>query len=95
MNNLAFTWKGRGRDEEAITLMKGSVWLRERVLRLDHPLTSSSLVVLDRWGCENLKSVSSLFRESLTLMTVRGKMHRCLIDTTIFYASFMGFLLPE
>lgn len=37
MNNLAFAWKGRDWDEEAVALMKGSVQLRERVLRLDPP----------------------------------------------------------
>ena len=47
-----------GSGQEAITLIKGSVQLRERVLRLDHPLTSSSRVVLNRRECENLKSVS-------------------------------------
>jgi hypothetical protein len=47
-----------GSGQEAITLIKGSVQLRERVLRLDHPLTSSSRVVLNRRECENLKSES-------------------------------------
>ena len=37
MNNLAFTWKGRDRDKEAITLMKECVQLKERVLGPDHP----------------------------------------------------------
>jgi hypothetical protein len=60
------------------------------VLRLDHPLTSSR-VVLNRWECENFKSVSLSFRESLTLMAVLGKMHRCPIDT-IFYVSYYKLL---
>jgi len=37
MNNLAFTWKGRDRDKEAIALMKECVQLKERVLGSDHP----------------------------------------------------------
>ena len=41
---------------------------------------------------ENLKSVSLSFRESLTLMAVLGKMHRCLIGTVFFYASYYQLL---
>jgi hypothetical protein len=41
---------------------------------------------------ENLKSVSLSFRESLTLMAVLGQMHRCLIDTIFFYASYYKLL---
>jgi hypothetical protein len=46
-----------GSGQGGYQLMKGSVQLRERVLRLDHPLTSSSRVVLNRWECESLGSV--------------------------------------
>lgn len=46
-----------GSRQGGYQLMKGSVQLRERVLRLDHPLTSSSRVVLNRWEYESLESV--------------------------------------
>ena len=59
MNNLAFTWKRQGRDKEAIALMKECMRLRERVLGLDHPFTSSSRVALNQWEKANLELVSS------------------------------------
>ena len=52
MNNLAFTWKDRDRDKEAIILITECVPLRERVLGPDHPFTSSSRAVLNRWERE-------------------------------------------
>jgi hypothetical protein len=42
INNLAFTWKGQGRDTEALELMQEYVQLRIRVLGVDHPNTNSS-----------------------------------------------------
>ena len=41
MNNLAFIWKGQGRDKEAIVLIKQCVQLRECVLGLDYLLMLS------------------------------------------------------
>jgi hypothetical protein len=41
MGNLAFTWKGRGRDTEALGLLKECVQLRTRVLGDNHPDTIS------------------------------------------------------
>jgi hypothetical protein len=55
MANLAFTHKGRGRDEEAIKLMDECVRLRTHVLGANHPFTLSSSEALDGWKLENLK----------------------------------------
>jgi len=49
MNNLAYTWKGQGRDEEAIKLMSECVQLRTQILGAGHPFTLSSLAALDGW----------------------------------------------
>jgi hypothetical protein len=65
MGNLAFTWKGQGRDKEAIVLMKQCVWLRERVLGPDHPFTLSSRKALIRW--------SRSLRAKTTKESVKGK----------------------
>ena len=46
MNNLAFTWKGFGRDAEAVKLMERCVQLRTLILGLDYPRTLSSSVAL-------------------------------------------------
>jgi hypothetical protein len=37
MNNLAFTWKGQGRDKEALTLIEECVIARTRMLGTNHP----------------------------------------------------------
>lgn len=52
MSNLAFTWKDQDRNKETIILMIECVQLRERVLGPDHPFTSSSCAVLNRWERE-------------------------------------------
>jgi hypothetical protein len=52
MNNLAFTWKGTGRETEAVRLMDECVQSRKRVLGLNHPCTISSCVALDIWKAE-------------------------------------------
>jgi hypothetical protein len=49
MNNIAFTWKGQGRDEEAVRLMGDCVQLRTNVLGAGHPFTLSSKAALDIW----------------------------------------------
>jgi hypothetical protein len=54
MNNLAYTEKGQGRDEEAIRLMSNCVQLRTQRLGADHPFTLSSIETLNRWKLENL-----------------------------------------
>ena len=55
MHNLAFTWEGQGRDEEAIKLMDKCVRLRTNVLGTNHYLTLSSIVALNGWEAERLK----------------------------------------
>ena len=37
MNNLAHTWKGQGRDADALELMKQCVEARVRILGSNHP----------------------------------------------------------
>jgi hypothetical protein len=49
MNNLAFTWKGTGRETEAVRLMEECVQSRKRVLGLNHPHTISFYTALDTW----------------------------------------------
>ena len=52
MNNLAFTWKGSGKEIEAIRLMEECVQLRTRILGVNHPDSISSCTVLDTWKAE-------------------------------------------
>jgi hypothetical protein len=52
MNNLAFTWKGTGREIEAVKLMEECIQSRKRVLGLNHPGTISSCTTLDTWKAE-------------------------------------------
>ena len=37
MNNLAFTWKGSGKEIEAVSLMEESVQLQKRILGVNRP----------------------------------------------------------
>ena len=46
MNSLAFTWKGQGRDVEAVQLMEGCVQLRRRILGNGHSHFLSSRAAL-------------------------------------------------
>jgi hypothetical protein len=55
MNNLAFTFKGQGRNEEAIALMKDCVQILKRVLGPEHPSTTSSQAALIAWQMEDLE----------------------------------------
>jgi len=55
MNNLAFIWKGLGRDKEAIELMKECVALRTRTIGVNHPQTLSSGTTLLGWRTEELE----------------------------------------
>ena len=52
MHNLAFTWKGQGREEEALRLMDECTSLRTRVLSAKHPDTLSSTETLIKWKVE-------------------------------------------
>jgi hypothetical protein len=52
MNNLAFTWKGTGKETEAVRLMEECVQSQKRVLGLNHPNTLSSCRVLAIWKAE-------------------------------------------
>jgi hypothetical protein len=52
MHNLAFTWKGYGRDAEAIELMEKCVLLQASVLGVDHPNTLYSAAALIGWQGE-------------------------------------------
>jgi hypothetical protein len=59
INTLAYTWKGQGRDVEAVKLMSECVQLRCLVLGASHPDYMASLETLARWGAEQVE-VSSL-----------------------------------
>ncbi|KAN0093887.1 hypothetical protein V8E51_017071 [Hyaloscypha variabilis] len=52
MNNLAFMWKGNGKEIEAVRLMQDCVRFRKRVLGLNHPHSISSCRALDTWKAE-------------------------------------------
>jgi hypothetical protein len=52
MANLAFTWKGTGRETEAVRLMEECVESRKRVLGLNHPYTLFSCEALVAWMAE-------------------------------------------
>ncbi|KAF2467972.1 uncharacterized protein BDR25DRAFT_60843 [Lindgomyces ingoldianus] len=52
MNNLAFTLKGQGRDEEAIRLLEECVSSRTCVLGHFHHLTANSTEALAGWRAE-------------------------------------------
>ena len=45
INNLAFIWKGYGRDTEALNLMEECVASRTRILGTDQSITLSSATV--------------------------------------------------
>ncbi|KAF2261824.1 hypothetical protein CC78DRAFT_413948, partial [Lojkania enalia] len=49
MSNLAFTWKGQGRNAEAIKLMSECVRLSHDILDANHPVYMSSLKLLAAW----------------------------------------------
>jgi hypothetical protein len=52
MNNLTLTWKGTGKETEAVRLMEECVQSRKRVLGLNHPDTLSSCKALVIWKAE-------------------------------------------
>jgi Tetratricopeptide repeat len=54
MSNLAYTWKGQGRDSKALELMEECARLRLQVLGNDHPYTNDSLAKLSQWQAEQL-----------------------------------------
>ena len=56
MNNLAFTWKGQGRDAEAISLMGTCVRLRQRILGVGHLHSISSSTRLAGWEAEQAET---------------------------------------
>ena len=55
MNNLAFTWRTQGRDNEAWKLMEECFLLRKLKLGADHPDTVSSLTTLHEWQTGSLE----------------------------------------
>jgi len=50
MHSLALTWKSQGRDAEALGLMEECCRLRKQRFGPDHPLTVSTLDVLNKWN---------------------------------------------
>ena len=54
MNNLAFTFKGKGEEGKAIRLMEECVRKRKYILGLDHPYTKGSEDILNSWRIEGL-----------------------------------------
>lgn len=60
MNNLAFTWKGNGKEIETVRLMEDCVRGRKRVLGANHPHFISSCTALDIWKAEQEDAVLSI-----------------------------------
>jgi hypothetical protein len=60
MNNLAFTWKGGGRETKAVRLMEECIQSQKRVLGLDHPDSLSSCTDLAAWKAEQEDVVLSV-----------------------------------
>jgi Tetratricopeptide repeat len=54
MGNLAYTWKGMGRDAEAMRLLEECVQKQKRILGVDHPDTLSPSATLARWKTETV-----------------------------------------
>jgi hypothetical protein len=52
MDNLAFAWKGTGRETEAVRLVEECVQSQKRVLGLNHPHTISSGTALNAYKAE-------------------------------------------
>ncbi|KUJ10971.1 uncharacterized protein LY89DRAFT_253247 [Mollisia scopiformis] len=52
MNNLAFTWKGSGKEIEAVRLMEECVQLRKRILGVNYPDSISFCTALNTWKAE-------------------------------------------
>ena len=60
INNLAFTWKGTGKETEAVRPMEECVQLQKRVLGLNHPHSISPCTALDIWKAEQEDVVLSV-----------------------------------
>jgi hypothetical protein len=69
MNNLAFTWKQRGRHSKALKLMEECVQLKTRILGNNHPYTLPSYTALLKWQTEN-SEISSLVDDSPALENI-------------------------
>ena len=69
MNNLAFTWKGQGREAKATHLMDKWVQSRERVLGINHADTFSSSDTVIGWRSEavSVDDVSSIENDRLSM----------------------------
>jgi hypothetical protein len=52
INNLAFTWKAQGRDNEALKLMEECVIAHTLILGTNRPDTLSSRTILLEWQKE-------------------------------------------
>ncbi|KAH7019014.1 hypothetical protein EDB80DRAFT_561905, partial [Ilyonectria destructans] len=52
MSNLAYTWKSMGKSEEALDLMLDCVSLSKQILGPDHPDTTGSCRVVNKWRSE-------------------------------------------
>ena len=64
INNLAFTWRGHGRDTEALKLMEECVLLSIQILGTNHPHTLASRNALLEWQEEEWETDSSIDEDS-------------------------------
>jgi hypothetical protein len=63
MANLAYTWKGQGRDKDALKLMEECAKLRTRIIGTKHPDTLSSCMTLLEWQTEGLEIGASVDKD--------------------------------
>src|SRR5437016_3717429 len=62
----AFTLKSQGHYDMAVSLMKECFQLREQVLGLQHPYTTSSVSVLNKWQLDGVQL--SVVRKKLNVV---------------------------
>jgi hypothetical protein len=55
MANLAFTFRSKGRNKEAILLLEKCAQLQKKVLGPQHTDTTSPLEALNEWQLENIE----------------------------------------
>ena len=92
MNNLAFTWKGNGKEIEAVRLMEDCIRGRKRVLGVNHPYSISSCIALDTWKAKQQNVVVFLIgSDIIPLNSVDNKTLGCGLSFLIEEYSLLNF----
>ena len=61
MNNLVFTFKSRGRKEDAILLIEKCLQLGKQIFGPQHPYILSSLKALNKWRMDGDRTLKRFF----------------------------------